>query len=519
PLKAALSLGKIKELVKDVKVLTKVKSALTEVLTQHQISLRQGKDRKTYIVRLDQDGSLIIATSKGFEHLDPNNILRILWEKKEEEQEKEKGKKEAKDEEKEEVKDEEKVEIDQVLLSSGERLTGRLEKLEKGSAYLRWTSGEQIVIPASMISAVSLKSRLSSMAGDRRSGPGEIVTRNGSRLIGKVLGVSGKTVSFDLDGQSLPLKRAEIVELRFNSKASGEQMNELGHFARVHLKGGDRLWGLLLALEKDRIQLGSQTLGRVWVERARLSDIQFSSSLGFDSDVTVIANYSGNSIRFVDLKGKIIKDISIPESPWDVERLQHGHLLVALYRRGSVIELDENGKEIWRVSGFSQPSDVDRLPNGHTLICDRGRGKIIEVDHNRNVVFQYSGIYASEVERLANGHTLMADSNRGRLIEIDAFGNVVWELAGYRNPQDIDVLENGHILLVEGHNRVIEIDRSGRIFWEKKGLRSPLDADRLENGNTLITESSGNKVIEVAPDGTIVRTIAGLNYPSQAQRR
>jgi hypothetical protein len=514
PFVAGRSLGILGELIKDNNKRAKLKGILAETMSRHKVSMRHGKDKKTYIVQLDFDGSLIVAGKNGRERLDPNNILRILWSEKPSFDINPK----KQDNNAEAV--EEMSETDQVLLGSGERLTGKLKKLDQKNAYLQWTSGENIIIPTKMIAAVSLKSKLSTMASDPRSGPGEIVTKNGSRLIGKVLEVTDKKVMFDLDGQSLPLNRSEIVEVRLqNSSSSQQELDDQGHFARVHLKGGDRLWGLLLAIQPDRIQLGSQTLGQVWVDRSRLADVQFSTSLGFDSDVTVIANYSANKVIYVDLKGKIIKSIPIPESPWDIERLQHGHLLVALYRRGSVIELDENGKEIWRVSGFSQPSDVDRLPNGHTLICDRGRGKIIELDYNRNVVFQYSGVYASDAERLANGHTLIADSNRGRLIEIDAFGNVVWELSGYRNPQDVDILENGHLLIVERHSRVIEIDRSGRIYWEKNNLRSPTDADRLENGNTLITESSGNRVIEVSPDGTIVQEIAGLNYPSQAQRR
>lgn len=35
-------------------------------------------------------------------------------------------------------------------------------------------------------------------------------------------------------------------------------------------------------------------------------------------------------------------------------------------------------------------------------------------------------------------------------------------------------------------------------------LQWPRDADRLPNGNTLITDTAGNRVIEVGPDGDLV---------------
>lgn len=86
---------------------------------------------------------------------------------------------------------------------------------------------------------------------------------------------------------------------------------------------------------------------------------------------------------------------------------------------------------------------------------------------------------------------------------------------------DPDLLENGHILLFdnlgnfefpEGRSRVIEYDpKDNRIAWSYEGSADhPLDSDirssqqRLENGNTLITESSGGRLLEVAPDGSRV---------------
>lgn len=99
---------------------------------------------------------------------------------------------------------------------------------------------------------------------------------------------------------------------------------------------------------------------------------------------------------------------------------------------------------------------------------------------------------------------------------------LVWALRGYWIGQhDPRILDNGNILLFdnlgnfnrpEGRSRVLEFDpRTMAIEWQYTGTEAaPLQsdirsyADRLPNGNTLITESSGGRILEVAPDGEIV---------------
>lgn len=500
------------ELIADPARRKLIQEALKRPLTRHLVSVRHQKDRKTLLVDIEGDGSLIALGEEGPTRIHPDQLVAIQFDP---------GDAVEGDEPMPEpAPAEDNRKVDQVLLTSGEKLTGDLEKLKDGIATLRWTTGRTLSVPEELIAAISLSRKLSSGFGSFAGADGEITTRNGSRLVGKVLAVDGQEVVFDMNGLPLTLTRKETVEIRFpRSPSSGSGPKLEGHFARARLLDGDRLWGTLLRYEAGSLVLGSETLGLVSVPVERILDLQLSKSLGFESDTTVVANNQGNSIVFFDLKGKVVRKIDNIPTPVDVERLQHGHLLVTLNREGAVIELDENGEEIWRVTGFSQPSDADRLPNGHTLVTDRGRGRIIELDYERNVVFQFSGIYCSDVERLPNGHTILADNSRGRVVEIDPFGNVAWELSGYRNLQDVDVLPNGNLLLTERINRVIEIDRSGREVWSKTGLRMPVDADRLANGNTLITEASASRVIEVDPSGKIVRQFTGLSTPMEANRR
>lgn len=101
-------------------------------------------------------------------------------------------------------------------------------------------------------------------------------------------------------------------------------------------------------------------------------------------------------------------------------------------------------------------------------------------------------------------------------------GKLVWAIKGYWTGQhDPHILENGNILLFdnrgnfrkpEGRSRALEFNpETMEIVWQYTGTQeSPLESDirsetqRLRNGNTLITESNGGRILEVAPDKSIV---------------
>lgn len=114
------------------------------------------------------------------------------------------------------------------------------------------------------------------------------------------------------------------------------------------------------------------------------------------------------------------------------------------------------------------------------------------------------------------------------LREIDALAvldleteKVVWaERGSWLAQHDPDVLPNGDLLLFDnagnygegGASRIIQLDPKTReIVWSYAGTEdAPFEShiragqQRLANGNTFISESDGGRMIEVAPDGTIV---------------
>jgi hypothetical protein len=97
----------------------------------------------------------------------------------------------------------------------------------------------------------------------------------------------------------------------------------------------------------------------------------------------------------------------------------------------------------------------------------------------------------------------------------------VWTLRGsWRGQHDAKMLPNGNILLFDnegglarhGKARALEIaPATGGIVWSYAGSEEdPLLSDtrggaqRLGNGNTLIGESTSGRILEVAPEGSVV---------------
>jgi len=87
------------------------------------------------------------------------------------------------------------------------------------------------------------------------------------------------------------------------------------------------------------------------------------------------------------------------------------------------------------------------------------------------------------------------------------------------NPDFIPAERGGPAVVVADseNGRVLEYQREDGDWeqswtWEDRRLQWPRDADRLPNGNTLVTDSNGNRVIEVALNGSVVWSV-DIGFP------
>jgi uncharacterized protein YndB with AHSA1/START domain len=181
----------------------------------------------------------------------------------------------------------------------------------------------------------------------------------------------------------------------------------------------------------------------------------------------------------------------------------------------------------------------DKAWAGTTLMRDchtAGRPRIIEVNMLGEIVWEYEipqnlSRYTNpglDVERLSNDNILFVLPTKG-VYEIDRNGNIVWSYLTSKISHEADRLPNGNTIFVFGADdqkddaQVTEVNPQGKIVWTwyaRDHFDEPPYADiydggwthtnsvtRLPNGNTLLSPRNFHFVVEVDPQGSVVRTI------------
>ena len=102
-------------------------------------------------------------------------------------------------------------------------------------------------------------------------------------------------------------------------------------------------------------------------------------------------------------------------------------------------------------------------------------------------------------------HFVCTDYTAGKVFIVTPEGKVEWEYpAGHCN--DLWVLPNGNLLFNTGHG-VKEVTREKNVVFNYESKSEIYACQRLANGNTFIGECNAGRLLEVAPDGKIVKEI------------
>jgi len=141
-------------------------------------------------------------------------------------------------------------------------------------------------------------------------------------------------------------------------------------------------------------------------------------------------------------------------------------------------------------------NDVELLDDGRIVVSLRNQDQVVFLDRETGVQENW---------------TLGADDQQGILHE-------------QHNPDYIPEARGGPAVVVADseNSRVIEYQRRNGSWeqswtWADARLQWPRDADRLPSGNTLVTDTHGGRVLEVAPNGSVVWSIP-LAHPYDAER-
>ncbi|MGE5449399.1 MAG: YncE family protein [Bacteroidales bacterium] len=122
-------------------------------------------------------------------------------------------------------------------------------------------------------------------------------------------------------------------------------------------------------------------------------------------------------------------------------------------------------------------------------------------------------------------HTFVCtDYTQGKVFIFSEEGKPLWEYPAM-HCNDVWMLPNGHLLFNTGKG-VKEVTRDKQVVFQYESKSDIYACQRLQNGNTFIGESNSGKLLEVAPDGHIVKQIrlipdsvdAGYAYMRNARK-
>ena len=104
------------------------------------------------------------------------------------------------------------------------------------------------------------------------------------------------------------------------------------------------------------------------------------------------------------------------------------------------------------------------------------------------------------------GHRFVCtDYIAGKVFIVNAEGKVEWEYStGLCN--DVWALPNGNLLFNTGHG-VREVTREKTVVFNYESSSEVYACQRLTNGNTFIAECSSGRLLELAPDGKVVKEV------------
>jgi hypothetical protein len=106
-------------------------------------------------------------------------------------------------------------------------------------------------------------------------------------------------------------------------------------------------------------------------------------------------------------------------------------------------------------------------------------------------------------------HTFVCtDYTQGKVFIISEEGKAIWEYPA-TNCNDVWMLPNGNNLFNTGKG-VKEVTRDKQVVFQYDSKSEIYACQRLANGNTFIGECNSGKLLEVAPDGKIVKCISLL---------
>lgn len=452
--------------------------------SQDRVTTTSGEEVRGEIVRIEPDGGLVLKVAAGPRTVSLDDIRRIAFEDKPLLAPDKKG--------------------ERLWPKFGGSLTGSVVSLDSDRVTIKCAHGTY-AIRRDEVRALSF--------GDPVAGPTEFKEDQDLVLLAgegekpaEAVPVSGAVEALDgervrVDGKDHPRKR--LREIRFRT-APGRNP-AVGLFARIQMKNGDGLVGMLRKVEAGRIQLFTHYAGAVSVEKAAIHSISMVPLARLQLGHVLICEPGG--VTEIDRRGQKIWSYGDGAvGSVSARKLPNGNVLIANPNHGRVIEVrptgTAGGQTLWTLDSLEYPMDAHRLENGNILVVEHTAGRIAEYELKDRVMkssISAQGIPTS-VERL-DGGAMLVSMVQGPVIELDAKGTVRhrYAIPGMNEFRATRTGEGTILAADQRGTQVVEVDRKNAILWKFETLQ-PRMAVRLDDGTTLILKRNG-EILEIDSSG------------------
>ncbi|MEF8791044.1 MAG: arylsulfotransferase family protein [Haloarculaceae archaeon] len=324
---------------------------------------------------------------------------------------------------------------------------------------------------------------------------------------------------FHFKGVGNPKKPARLV--RAAPDASGSVIDSgaregVSWFYDVDpLEGGTLLVTATTPTETVVFELDPETGERVWTERLAIDDTHDVDLLpsgrllvanmreyenGVSDDRVFVYDRSNDSVvwEYVFREHYPNSTAGGFQADWthvnDVDRIGPGRYLVSPRNFDQAVVIDRETKRIeYRLGSDGNHSVLYEQHNPDWLVSEDGDPTMLVADSENDRVVEYELRNASEANATAGS---AADEGRTSTGPSGTWVRT-WSVDGFNWPRDADRLPNGNTLVVDSLNhRVVEIAPNGTVVWEFYASWGPYDAERGakgSNGPTMTDLGTGGE--------------------------
>jgi HEAT repeat protein len=284
---------------------------------------------------------------------------------------------------------------------------------------------------------------------------------------------------------------------------------------------GDRAPRLTLGRDKETRRKAAAAWVALWQEygpKADWGQLELGQPGG-----AVVAELESNTVWESGPGGKARWELEDLQSPYDVQVLANGRILVAEYTGQRVTERDRQGKVHWE-KAIDSPVACRRGLKGNTFIATT-RG-VLEITSEGKEVFSFTvpqndcPVYGAC--RLWENDTAYIGCQGGLLrLDLGHKPLTAKKLPAEGEVSDVQGMPNGHLLVTlarSKQSKVVEVDAQGKTLWEVK-LPHVTSATRLANGNVLAASSRDRRLVQVDAAGKVLWEKATAGRPVRVQRR